>query len=48
MSANIYFNHILMEDYKQERLQTFMLALLLYVICSLDLLYRKVVANIQC
>ena len=36
MSANHYFNHIPMDNYKREILMAFMLELLLYVIGSLN------------
>ena len=48
VSDKPYFNHILMNNYKREILTTFMLALLLYVIRSLNLLYLEILSNIKC
>ena len=48
MLAHPNFNHSSMENYKREIFPTFMLALLLYVIHSLNWLYTEVIANIQC
>ena len=46
MSANPYFNHISMDNYKPEIMPTFMLAFILYFLCSLNWLYAEVISNI--
>ena len=42
------FNNISIDSYKREILNTFMLALHVYVACSLNIVYMEVIANIQC
>ena len=44
----LYFNRISMYNYKWDRLPTFMLALIFYIIRSFNLVYVDVIANIQC
>ena len=47
MSANPDYVKISIENYKQEIFPTFMFALCIYVICSLNQLYLEVIFNIN-